>query len=120
MHFVWLTDNYRVNLESIFSMEKKYVSDYTNIDNWNSAYDNWFNDIIENGIHEDDGINKDFDKENISDDDYKFIIDYIKTIIGECPDPYIIEYCIILSTGVKLNIAEDKFLKIQEAIDKLS
>ena len=117
MKFVWLTDNYRVNLESIFSLEQKYIDNSESVIAWKNSYNDWQTEIYTYGIHN-DNIDLDItDIDNISDDNKLIIDNYIKGMLGECPNIYKTEYYIILSTGVKLQIAQDKFFKINEAID---
>ena len=117
--FVWVTDNYRVNLDAIFSLECRYIPDNSAVDEWNKIYERWLNDIKEYGLHTDD---LDIDTtEGISDIEFDQIDDYILQMIGECPKAsYTVEYHIILSTGVTMQIAEDKFNKICEVIDSIS
>ena len=43
--------------------------------------------------------------------------DEIYDKIGEQPDEYNYTYCIILSTGVKVNISQDKYEEINKIID---
>ena len=52
MKFYWITDNYRVNLESIFSLEKKYVDNSSAIKDWENAFQYWIDEIKKSGISE--------------------------------------------------------------------
>ena len=115
MKFIWLTENYRVNIDSIFSLERKYIENIEAVKAWYDSYQTWKDDIIVHGIHTD---TIDIDIDDI-DNNHQIIDSYIKNMIGECPLGYTIEYYIILSTGVKVNISEDKFNVINEAIDSI-
>lgn len=119
MKFIWLTNNYRVNLESIFSLERKYIPNNNEIAEWYNNYNASKNDILTNGIHFGEFNFEVKDPDNLTDDEQKFIHNYIIDIIGETPDKYIIEYYIILSTGLKMQISKDKFDIINETIDHL-
>lgn len=117
--FVWITENYRVNLDAIFSLERRYIDDYDQLNVWNIQYDQLFSDITQNGIDNEDLKIDVSDGHTITDEEYTKIYDYIISIIGDSPLTYRIEYHIILSTGVTMQIAEDKFNKISEVIDSI-
>ena len=118
MKFYWVTDNYRVNLESIFSLEKKYVDNSSAIKDWENAFQYWIDEIKEKGLHTMDYDIEILDDSNINQEDANIIYQYIISNIGEKPKEYEIEYYIILSTGIKVQLSEDKYQKINELIDQ--
>ena len=118
MKFYWVTDNYRVNLESIFSLEKKYVDNSSAIKDWENAFQYWIDEIKENGLHTMDYDIEILDESNINQEDANIIYQYIIGNIGEKPKENEIEYYIILSTGIKVQLSEDKYQKINELIDQ--
>ena len=118
MKFYWITDNYRVNLESIFSLEKKYVDNSSAIKDWENAFQYWIDEIKEKGLHTMDYDIEILDDSNINQEDANIIYQYIISNIGEKPKEYEIEYYIILSTGIKVQLSEDKYQKINELIDQ--
>ena len=71
MKFYWITDNYRVNLESIFSLEKKYVDNSSAIKDWENAFQYWIDEIKENGLHTMDYDIEILDDSNINQEDAK-------------------------------------------------
>ena len=118
MRFYWVTDNYRVNLENIFSLEKKYVDNSSAIKDWENAFQYWIDEIKEKGLHTMDHDIEILDDSNINQEDANIIYQYIIGNIGEKPKEYEIEYYIILSTGIKVQLSEDKYQKINELIDQ--
>lgn len=123
MNFVWLTDNYRVNIESIFSLEHQYIKN-PKYNEWKLKYENLLNSYKSQLIplKKDDGeflkLTSNSTKEDI--ELYaQLIADEIYDKIGETPDEYNDYYQIILSTGLKIGITKDKFDIINKIIDKI-
>ena len=73
MKFYWVTDNYRVNLESIFSLEKKYVDNSSAIKDWENAFQYWIDEIKEKGLHTMDYDIEILDDSNINQEDANII-----------------------------------------------
>lgn len=120
MKIVQINDNLKINIESIYSLER-----HTNqnlINDWKTSYNEFIVSNYANPIALTCGdkiIKPDFD--NITDEDLseysKSLKEYIIQIIGECPE-YNESYILILSNGLKINI--DKFIydKLDKELDK--
>lgn len=120
--FVWLTDNYCVNISSIFSLEKQLrIND--EFKKWVNDYDKLLNEYktLMPPLTDDNGIIHELTNESTQEDIYLYselIKDKIYDKIGEEPDEYEYKYIVILSTGVKVSITEDKFDIICKYINK--
>jgi len=139
--FVWINDIYRVNINAIFSLEKRAKDNSEIYNRWWEDYNYYMNlydeqeieiwDDRYNSIDITDETNETIDKfpirysapinptseEKTKWDEFKK--KYIYTIIGKCPEFWTYEYWIILSTGLKVEIAKDKFEYINKVIDEL-
>jgi len=122
MNFVWLTDNYRVNIESIFSLEHQHSKNQKYIE-WKNNYEKLLASYKSSlmPLKTEDGkfleINGSSSPEEI--ELYaQLITNEIYEKIGPTPEEYIDYYQIILSTGLKVGIAQDKFEAINKKIDQ--
>ena len=137
--FVWINGIYRVNINAIFSLEKRAKDNTSEYNRWKEEYDYymnlydeqeieiWDNDIDENTKEIEDEFAVEPKKyfpptdptpeEKLQWDEFKK--NYIYTVIGDPPDFWTYEYWIILSTGLKVEIAKDKFEYINKVIDEL-
>lgn len=114
--FVYITENYRVNLECIFSLEKREILNpqYTQyINNYEKAIEDMkqsdnIETLVKNQL-------ENIDEDTIVKDLYKLL----REKIGEQPEQYLYEYNIILSTGTKVQVSKSKYEYINNAIDKL-
>jgi hypothetical protein len=122
MNFVWITENYRVNIESIFSLEHQinesdeYINWKNNYQNLTEEYKKTFKPIID-----DDGNIVTIDNNSSKEEIYnysKLIIKEVLKIIGNPPERYSEIYVVILQTGLKIIISKDKFEEINKIIDK--
>jgi len=122
-NFVWITPNYRVNIDSIFSLQK--INNENDIIKWNNLYDQ----IISNPDNYPDlpiGDNKTWNPVSnvkVSDEEVEKYAEafeiWIRQQIG--PKPTLTNTCtIILSTGVKVTINEEKYNEINKIIDKIT
>jgi hypothetical protein len=122
--FVWVTNSYRINIDSIFSLQRVKVSD-------NPAYKKWENDYIQisTDIVPDDATVVEIDSEkytmsDINNDDklldkfHKILDAQIIEKIGNEPDPYLYEYYCITCDGVKIQLNKGKYDLINDIIDK--
>ncbi len=114
--FVYITENYRVNLECIFSLEKREILNpqYTQyINNYEKAIEDMKQSdniatLVKNQL-------ENIDEDTIVKDLYKLL----REKIGEQPEQYLYEYNIILSTGTKVQVSKSKYEYINDAIDNL-
>ena len=122
MKFVWITENYRVNIDSIFSLENRKIES-SEFKRWTAEY----NDIVKEYqetlsplIDEDDNIielNNESSQEDI--EKYsKLLMKKIIERIGNPPEEFIESCTLILQTGLKVNITKDKYDAINKIIDE--
>ena len=122
MKFIWLTKNYRINIESIFSLEKQYIVNPL-LKEWVDKYSQLLESYKKNlpPLPDDNGQFHQLTNES-NEEDIKLYSELISEAIydkiGEKPDEYVIKYVVILSTGIKINIPEDKYNEINKIIDK--
>ena len=122
MNFVWITENYRVNIESIFSMEHR-VFNNPRYGEWKNNYEKLLNSYETSMIplKKEDGTFLEINKFSPPEDIKLYaelITNEIFDKIGPTPDEYTDSYIIILSTGLKIEIVKDKFEAINKMIDK--
>jgi len=122
MKFVWITENYRVNVDSIFSLEKRVVKS-SEWSNWKTQYNDIVNEYQQSFaplIDEDNNIielNNASSQEDI--EKYsKLLMNKIIERIGNPPEEYVETCILILQTGLKINITKDKFEAINKIIDE--
>ena len=128
--FVWITENYRVNINAIFSLEKRGKDNSAAYNTWLQGYQNNLEYFSENPIEVWDDENEtmikydanyDFSNndqfENYDEFKVRYIVD---NIMGPEPPLWTYEYWIILSTGIKMQIAQDKFEHINDIITKIN
>lgn len=115
--FIWITPNYRVNIDSIFSMERRES------DKPSQEYKEWLNKYEEflTGINNDNSkfleYIKGYDNVNhLSTED--IIKEYAILNIGNPPE---LEYTywLILCTGITVKLGKDKFEAINRIIDNI-
>lgn len=129
MKFVWITPTYRVNIESIFSLQEESKTENPDYIVWQNAYNEYLKTVQrELPPLEIDG--ELFDPTNESDADsskiQKYAVELEKKInetisetIGDQPPKYICKYVIITHTGMKINVSQDKYELINNTIDEL-
>jgi len=125
MKFIDINENYHVNIDSIFSLERRIIPNKNGCDNYNARLESISNEIIKNPpTIECNGVmynpaNDDNAKENPLYAIYsEKLKDYLYEQVGEQPPLYLYEYYAILSTGVKVQLAEDKYNGIIQLIYK--
>ena len=122
MKIVQINENLKINIEMIYSLEKK--DNQFDIDEWEISYKEYIKEftddppllpISENEMYQPDpenGIDK--DKVKLYGEALK---NYILEIIGEKPY-YYVEYTIILCTGLKVNIDKTIYDKLNEYLNE--
>lgn len=120
MKIVKINDNLKINIEQIYSLERKTNSN--EINDWNNQYQNYI-DIFRNNPPEfiDNGeiikitFGDNIDNETL--EKYSQLLhNHILSIIGECPE-YYETYYVILSTGLKISIGKQIYDKIDEYLN---
>lgn len=120
MKIVKINDNLKINIEQIYSLERKTNSN--EINDWNNQYQNYI-DIFRNNPPEfiDNGeiikitFGDNVDNETL--EKYSQLLhNHILSIIGERPE-YYETYHVILSTGLKISIGKQIYDKIDEYLN---
>ena len=121
--FVWITNDYRVNISSIFSLQKIECTNNEQINNWSKKY-NDFISVPENFVElevDDDVYWSPVSGTHVPDEYIetyaKKFNDYVESQIGPKPQNTY-KYVIITNTGVKINISKNKFDEINKIIDE--
>lgn len=121
--FVWINNDYRVNISSIFSLQRIESTDNEQLNNWSKKY-NEFISVPENFIEleVDNGVYWSPINGAKMPDEYVEIYaekfnDYVESQIGPRPQNTY-KYVIITNTGVKVNISKNKFDEINKIIDE--
>lgn len=125
MNFVWITPTYRVNIESIFSLQRDSKMENPDYLVWQNTYDEYVKTIQrELPPLEIDGEMVDpKDENNVTEEKIeKYAIELKKKIdetLGPEPPKYVYKYTIITHTGMKVNVSQDKYELINSIIDKI-
>lgn len=125
MNFVWITPTYRVNIESIFSLQRDSKMENPDYLVWQNTYDEYVKTIQrELPPLEIDGEMFDPKDENEATEEKieKYAIELKKKIdeaLGPEPPEYVYKYVIITHTGMKINVSQDKYELINSIIDKI-
>lgn len=122
MKIVKINDNLKINIEQIYSLERK--NNQNKINDWLDEYNEYVKDFTENPpelMIDDIKVYKpEFDKKNSKEDLNKYmkaLESYIISIIGEKPK-YKENYSIILITGLKINIDQSIYDKINQILEQ--
>ena len=122
MKIVKINDDLKINIEQIYSLERK--NNQQKINEWINEYDDYIKDFTENPpelIIDDIKIYRpEFDKKNSKEDLNKYmkaLDSYIISIIGERPK-YNETYSVILITGLKINIDKIIYEKIDQYLEQ--
>ncbi len=124
MNFVWITPTYRVNIESIFSLQCESEIENPDYDKWQDNYDEYLT-TIEKELPplEIDGNSIDIKEDGISQETIDKYIETlqekIKASLGPIPPQFICKYAIVTHTGLKIYVSEDKYNQINEIIDNM-
>jgi len=122
MKIIQINDNVKINIEMIYSLERK--DNQNEINEWNNEYKKLLDEFTKNPpllvIDNDELFQPKVDDINDSDKMMQYadsLNTYILSILGEQPE-YVEKYQIILATGLKINI--DKFIydKINNYLEK--
>jgi len=125
MNFVWITPTYRVNIESIFSLQRDSKMENPDYLVWQNTYDEYVKTIQrELPPLEIDGEMFDPNDENEATEEKieKYANEIKKKIdetLGPEPPKYVYKYVIITHTGMKVNVSQDKYELINSIIDKI-
>ena len=122
MKIIQLSDNIKINIEAIYSLEKH--NNQNELDEWENEYQNYIEQCTKDPPLlpiTDDEVWRPIFGETCDEEKMKLYGEslsvYINSMIGECP---ILKenYIIILNTGLKINI--DKFIydKINNYLEK--
>lgn len=121
--FVWINNEYRVNISSIFSLQKIECKNDEALNNWSQKY-NEFVSVPENFIElevDDDVYWSPISGTSIPDEYIETYAekfnDYVESQIGPKPQTTY-KYVIITNTGIKINISKNKFNEINKIIDE--
>lgn len=125
MKFVDINENYKVNLDAIFSLERRIIPNKEECERYNDKLDIVSAEITENPpsllcngemynpVHD---VNA---KDNPLFEEYeKKLKEYLYSQVGEQPPLYKYEYYAILSTGMKVQLAQNKYEAITKAISQ--
>lgn len=122
MKIVKINDNLKINIEQIYSLERK--TNINEVNDWNKSYQEYVNFFYKNPpefIDNEQIIKINFE-DAIDDETLKkyseLLHQHIISIIGECPE-YDESYQLILSTGLKISIGKQIYNKIDEYLNKL-
>ena len=122
MKVVKINDNLKINIEQIYSLERK--DNKYDIENWEYSYKNHLEYYTKNPITLQISDNKifkpEFGSENNEEDLSLYaeaLNNHIIDIIGEKPS-FIENFYIILITGLKINISKDIYDKVDKYLDK--
>lgn len=122
MKIIQINDNVKINIEMIYSLERKVNEN--EINEWNNEYKKLLDEFTKNPpllpIDNDELFQPKVDDINDSDKMMQYadsLNTYILSILGEQPE-YVEKYQVILATGLKINI--DKFIydKINNYLEK--
>lgn len=125
MNFIWITPTYRVNIESIFSLQRDSKMENPDYLVWQNTYDEYVKTIQrELPPLEIDGEMFDPKDENEATEEKieKYAVELKKKIdetLGPEPPEYVYKYVIITHTGMKVNVSQDKYELINSIIDKI-
>jgi len=122
MKIVKINDNLKINIEQIYSLER--TDNQNDINTWNNNYEYYLNEYSKNPItlpiSDDKVFTPEFGKEN-DPEDLKLYIDalhnHILTIIGS-PPKYVEKFCLLLITGLKINIDKTIYDKINKYLEQ--
>lgn len=113
IRFVWLNDSYRVNIDSIFSLQRIKRDESDEHARWQEAYDiitgniqDEFHDVLEDPTKTDQ---QKIDEVTLE----------IKKLVGPEPDKWDYEYIVITQTGLKISITKDKYDLLNKIIDDI-
>ena len=127
MKFVDITENYKVNIESIFSLERRLLPNKEACD----AYDDNLQriadevaasppDLMCNGEMYNPAFDPDAKTNPLYDVYAEQLKEWMMDRIGEQPPLYIYENYAILSTGLKVQLSDSKYEAIINAIENMS
>ena len=122
MKIIKINDNVKINIEMIYSLERK--DNQTEINEWNNEYKNLIQEFTNNppllAIDNDELFQPKVDEINDREKMIQYgeaLNTYILGIIGEQPK-FIEKYQIILVTGLKINIDKYIYNKINDYLEK--
>lgn len=121
MKILKVNDNYRINIEHIYLLEKS--TNEKDINNWKENYSYYLNTFINNPpefADENEIIKISFNEKNDPEIVQKYqqkLDEYIKSIIGECPE-YYETYYVLLTSGLKIQIGKYLYERIEDILDE--
>lgn len=111
--FVWITDDYRVNVDSIFSLQRIKKDETDDHAIWQDKHDI----MIANIEDEYKDILTDETKSEKEKTDQ--IVKDICEDLGPEPEKWEYEYVVITQTGLKITITKDKYDLLNHTIDDI-
>lgn len=122
MKIIKINENLKINIESIYSLEK--ISNENEVNNWKKEYYDYMENFTKDPpvlpIDDSRVFKPVFNEQNDPNDVKlysKALNKYIISFIGEQPQ-YIEKYQIILITGLKINIDEYIYNKVNNYLEK--
>ena len=124
MKFVWITPTYRVNIESIFSLQQESPIENPDYITWNNTYNEYL-DTLQKELPPLEIDGEMIDPKNDQNIDEEKTNRYIQELrqkieesLGNEPPEFICNFAIITHTGMKIYVSEDKYKLINSEIDK--
>lgn len=124
MKFVWITPTYRVNIESIFSLQQESPIENPDYITWNNTYNEYL-DTLQKELPPLEIDGEMIDPKNDQNIDEEKTNRYIQELrqkieesLGNKPPEFIYKFAIITHTGMKIYVSEDKYKLINSEIDK--
>lgn len=121
MKILKVNDDYRINIEHIYLLEKS--TNEKDINNWKENYSYYLNTFMNNPpefTDENKIIKISFNEKNDPEVVQKYqqkLDEYIKSIIGECPE-YYETYYVLLTSGLKIQIGKYLYERIEDILDE--
>lgn len=125
MNFIWITPTYRVNVSSIFSLQRESKVENPEYIVWKTNYDEYMKTIQRElpPMEVDGELFDPKDEETVSEeklDKYAQILkEKLVESLGKEPPEFIYKYAIVTHTGMKIYVSEDKYEKINKIIDDI-
>ena len=124
MKFVWITPTYRVNIESIFSLQQESPIENPDYITWNNTYNEYL-DTLQKELPPLEIDGEMIDPKNDQNIDEEKTNRYIQELrqkieesLGNEPPEFICKFAKITHTGMKIYVSEDKYKLINSEIDK--
>lgn len=117
--FVWLTEDYCVNMSNVFSMQRVRIEQDGLVEKYKEDYERlikYFSETRPPLLYGDDLEEVEINESSSQEDIKKYSLAVESAImneLGPMPEPYKYEHIIILATGVKVQVTPDKYEMIK-------